>query len=367
MKYRFLAAVLAMSMLLSGCASLLARDFTSITPHSTTPTADGGDPSVIRAENYQGLVNALVYFVASGMEQGAIRIYNTWENMESDLEAACLEVVQEDPLGAYCVDYIKYSLDPVVAYYEADISITYRRTREQVTSIATATGTTAIRSELQQALSSFASERVLRISYFDGDENYIRTLCREAYLSTPDTALDMPELTISVYPETGRQRIVEILLSYHLDDQELARRQKELDQAQAQLLQNSTAFQVNDQLLELGGALLSGCSYLPEGGSTAYHALVEGQADSLGLSLSMALLCKKSGLECKIVEGALNEAHHCWVAVSTEKGWRHLDLTVFTGSDSSFLTDLEMESLGYSWDRDAVPVCGLPQEESPQE
>jgi len=366
-KYRFLAVVLAISMMLSGCASLLSRDFTSITPHSTTPTADGGDPSVIRAENYQGLVNALVYFVASGMENGSIRIYNDWEDMESDLEDACLEVVQEDPLGAYCVDYIKCSLDPVVAYYEADISITYRRTREQVTSIVTATGTTAIRSELQQALSSFAPECVLRISYFDGDEDYIRTLCREAYLSTPDTALDMPELTISVYPETGRQRIVEILLSYHLDAQELVRRQAQLDQAQAQLLLGLKSTQANAQLLEMTETLLSGCNYQPGSGSTAYHALVEEQADSLGLSLAMALLCQKLGLGYEIVEGALNGSPHCWIVVSTEAGWRHLDLTSFTGAEDSFHTDQELESLGYFWNRDAIPACGLPQDETPKE
>ena len=357
-KYRFLAAVLSISIMLSGCASLLNRDFTSITPHNTTPAADGGDPSIIRAENYQGLVNALVYFVSSGMEEGSIHIYNTWDSMESDLETACLEVVQEDPLGAYSVDHIKCALSPVVTYYEADISINYRRTREQVTSIATATGTTAIRSELQQALSSFALERVLRISYFDGDEDYIRTLCREAYLTTPGTALDMPELTISVYPETGRQRIVEIILTYHLDKQELTRRQEELALAQEQLLSTLTATQINAQLLETAHTLLSRCKYLSDGGSTAYHALTEGTADTLGLSLAMALLCQKRGLEYEIVEGTLNDLPHCWIAVFSESGWRHLDLTHFTNTEDSFRTDQELDALGYSWNRDTAPICG---------
>ena len=73
------------------------------------------------------------------------------------------------------------------------MQITYRRTREQVASIVDATGAAAIRSELSRALSSFSSEVVLRISYFEEDENYIHQLVRQAYLSNPATALDFPE------------------------------------------------------------------------------------------------------------------------------------------------------------------------------
>ena len=34
-------------------------------------------------------------------------------------------MVQEDPLGAYAVEYIKYSVTPIVGSYEADVQITY--------------------------------------------------------------------------------------------------------------------------------------------------------------------------------------------------------------------------------------------------
>ena len=36
------------------------------------------------------------------------------EELEGYLEAACLEVVQEDPLGAYAVEHIKYSVSSLV-------------------------------------------------------------------------------------------------------------------------------------------------------------------------------------------------------------------------------------------------------------
>ena len=45
MKWRLCAAVAALSLLLSGCSSLLARSYTSVTPHSATPLPRGTPPS----------------------------------------------------------------------------------------------------------------------------------------------------------------------------------------------------------------------------------------------------------------------------------------------------------------------------------
>lgn len=230
MKWRLCAAVAALSLLLSGCSSLLARSYTSVTPHSATPPAEG-DSSILRVENYQELVNALIYLISLGEEEGTVRMYNYDQDVEQSLSNACLEVVQEDPLGAYSVDFIRYDVTPIVSYYEAAVEITYRRTREQVSAIVAATGATAIRSQLKDLLSSFGTEAALRISYFEGDETYIQTLFREAYYASPDTALDLPEAQVYIYPqgeESGRQRIVEVLLTYHLEQKELQRRRTAL-------------------------------------------------------------------------------------------------------------------------------------------
>ena len=116
MKWRLCAAVAALSLLLSGCSSLLARSYTSLTPHSATPPAEG-DSSILRVENYQELVNALIYLISLGEEEGTVRMYNYDQDVEQSLSNACLEVVQEDPLGAYSVDFIRYDVTPIVSYY----------------------------------------------------------------------------------------------------------------------------------------------------------------------------------------------------------------------------------------------------------
>ena len=155
MKRWLCGALAALMALTTGCSAILNRDYTSVTPHSATPQADG-ESNTIRVGSYQELVNALIYLIGRGTEGGAIR----FDGGDSDetaiqqmLDEACLEVVQEDPLGAYAVEYIKYSVTPIVGSYEANVQITYRRTREQVAAIVDATGTAAIRSELSEALS----------------------------------------------------------------------------------------------------------------------------------------------------------------------------------------------------------------------
>lgn len=350
MKRQLLAGMTALTLLLTpGCSLMLSRDYVDVSAHNTTaPTAEG-DPSILRAESYQELVNALIYLISQGVETGAIRLYMDTESMEKELEEACLEV-QEDPLGAYAVEYIKYSVSPVVTYHQADVQITYRRSKEQIASIASVTGITAIRSELKSALTEFAPEQVLRISYFDGDEDYIQELVREAYYDALTAALGMPQAEVHIYPDSGRQRIVEILLTYPMETSELEKRQDLLEQEAARLSQPLSSLQGDAAFLAAGKAVLNAGGYRASGGSTAYDALLEGGADSEGLALAMTLLCEDLGLSCQVISGTLNGHSHFWNVVESSSGRRHVDLTTFATAGQSLWTDEEFSSLGYSWD-----------------
>ncbi len=345
-----------MSLLLAGCSSLLERDYTSVAPHNTAPATEG-DPSTLRADSYQELVNALIYFISGGMEVGTVRLYIDAENVEAFLSDACLEVVQEDPLGAYCVEFIKYTVDPVVTYFQADLQITYRRTREQVAAIVQATGVTAIRSELKSALVSFAPERALRISYFDEDENFILDLVRQAYYDAPACALGMPEVELSIYPDSGRQRIVELLLTYPLEHDTLEERRNDLAYVLEQLAQELGGLTGQRRIRSAAQSLLEAGSFDPEGGSTAYDLFHAGAADSEGFSLAFAALCQQLDLSCQVVQGTRLEEPHFWNVVHTPSGWRHLDLTADAGEEFPLYTDVQLEELGYVWQAGSVPQC----------
>ena len=344
-----LALLTAAALTLSGCSSLLEQEYTHITPHNAAPTAEG-DPSTLRADSYQELVNALIYLVDKGIEKGTVRLYTNQEDISADLEAACLEVVQEDPLGAYAVEYITYSTSSVVSYTEATVNITYRRTKEQVDSIVRATGITAIRSELASAMSSFKPECVLRISYFDEDESFIQELAKQAYYNVPAYALGMPELQVTLYPDSGQQRIVEILLTYSMEQVELEQRQSVLSQKLNQLSETLDTSSGDAGFVSAAQAIVSVGSYSENGGSTAYDLLKGGTANSEGFALTMAALCQNLGLPCRVVWGTLNGTPHFWNLVQSKSGWRHMDLTASNGESFPFYTDRQMMLAGYDYD-----------------
>ena len=352
---KMICAVMAALMLLStGCSSMLNRDYSSVTVHSATPTAEG-DANTMRVQNYQELVNALIYLINQGEESGSIRYSGEEADFKKLMDEACLEVKQEDPLGAYAVDYIKYSVISIVGSYEADVQITYRRTREQVASIVDATGAAAIRSELSRALSSFDTEVVLRISYFEEDEAYIQQLVRQAYLSNPATALDFPDAQVAMYPESGQQRIVEVTLTYHQSLQTLESWRNSLSREAVRICQPLTELTIKEKLDGITGTLQSLGAYSAQGGSTAYDALLGGGGDSQGVALAFSLLCRQVGITCSVVDGQKNGQSHFWNVVQTASGYRHVDLSR-TGS-VTYNVDQTMTQQGYVWDTQQVPAC----------
>lgn len=62
------------------------------------------------------------------------------------------------------------------------------------------------------------------MAYFVGDAASIAELVHQAYYDTPAAALGMPAVEIALYPDTGIQRIVEILLTYPGDAEALRRK-----------------------------------------------------------------------------------------------------------------------------------------------
>ena len=92
MKKRLLAGLLTGCIALSGCASMLERDYVSVTPHSST-TTDVGTSSVLRVENYPELVNSLIYFITNAEDSGVIRLYMDAASAEEMLYSARQEIM----------------------------------------------------------------------------------------------------------------------------------------------------------------------------------------------------------------------------------------------------------------------------------
>ena len=346
MNRRMWAAALALGLLLSGC-SLSGSAYTVVEPHAEHP-ALGEDASTVKASTYSELVNGVLFFVSQGMEKGVIQITDYNGDVEEDLNRACLEVAKDDPLGAYAVDFIKNDYTTILTTYEATITIAYCRSLEQISGLVNITGTSAIREEAARALAQFQPELVLRVGYFTGDGAAVEEQVRQAYYDTPAAALGMPQCTVALYPETGTQRIVEILLDYPEEASALRQKSQQL-QERAEGLLASIQHQITSRRLDLLMEALPGAVQvdLQAGGATAWDALVGGGADDEGLALAFQLLCDQLELEGQIVEGTLAGAPHFFNQVERNGQTVWVDLSRSTGQT---WTAAQLTELGYAWE-----------------
>lgn len=354
-------------MALVGCTSLLERDYVVVTTHSDVPEA-AAESDALRVENYQELVNALLYLVNQGEETGTLRLYGYDSDTASEeLTAACLEVSTEVPIGAYRVSYLQFDLTTIVSYLEADISITYRPGTQSMSTIPGAIGTSATRSLLAQGLESFQEEIVLQLNYFSGGTAELLELLERAYYEVPSAALGMPSVEIAFYPRTGVLRIAEITLSYPMASQLLPYTQTKLVTTAEELVADSGDLSGQDLIVELCRLVMEQGG-LSDGGDTAYDALLGGGATSEGLALALTLLSEERGVNCAVVQGTLNGVEHFWNVVYTPWGYRHVDISAFVAEDwqgetitednSPFFSDRTAVEEGYEWNRNWVSLCG---------
>lgn len=336
------------ALLLSGCSSLLDRPYVMVEPHTERP-ALSGDSSTIQVNTYSELVSAVLFLVSQGTEEGMIQLIDYRGEVEEDLNRACVEVAKDDPLGAYAVDFIKNSFTRVLTTYEATISITYRRTKEQVRSLVNVTSTSAIRKEVTEALAGYQPELVLRVGYFTGSEESVADLVRQAYYDAPATAMGLPECTVALYPEAGTQRIVEIVLTYPEEVEVMEERSAQLQQEVDTLLTPLRAQQSGDveRLAQLFSLVSKETRYDPDGGSTAWDAILGDGANSEGMALAFQLLAGGLGVESTLVEGTLEGQPHFWNRLSDDGGAHYVDLTRNRTGTTWSAEDLL--SLGYLW------------------
>lgn len=342
---KLIALLLAAALLgLAGCSAMLERSHREETPHEQAPGLSG-DSDALEARTYQQLVSAVLYLVSEGMEEGRIRLTDYFESdIDSALDAACLEVAREDPLGAYVVDYMEYDYTRVVASYEANVRVVYRRTREELRQMVNVTGSGAIRGELKRALKNFDSRVLLRTGYFDADEDYIAALARQAYLDSPEAALGMPTLDIALYPDSGYERIVEVDLTYPGSAEERERRKAALED-EAQKLGDRfrslpEARRAARLLEELPARLRRG------EGSTAYDALLGDGGGSEAAALAAALVFRAAEMECTVETGTLNGETRYWNVIQYPDGRYHVDLL---GESVRPRTAEEQAAAGYLW------------------
>lgn len=205
-------AALAALCLLTGCASLLEREYSTVEPHSST-FWESEAAGTLRAESYQDVVNDVLLLIGRHTESATIRLYNFSDDMTvaETLEQATTEIQQETPMGAYAVEYITSASHSQRGYYEISVQISYRRTEQQVQAVVNATSIEALPSLLDAALESGKSELAVRIGYWREDEDPARLEAMVSQIREKHGLTESPAWTVTCYPASGPVGLIEFV------------------------------------------------------------------------------------------------------------------------------------------------------------
>lgn len=368
MKRLVLCLVLIMS--LCGCGFLRETTFVAVEPHDEDYEVSL-DSSVITVSSYLSLKNAILNMVEDGVKEGVIRAESYQGNLTVDLDQAVTEVTQMSPLGAFAVEHMTYDYSKIVGYYEIHINTTFRRTLEEIRSVAYVNDLIALRVKLREAMSTY--EPILRVRIGDFEPFDLRDEITNIYMEHPEFALENPEASMESYPETGTQRILEIRFTYRNRPDELMACQEELAAQVEQLsliygssntdMTNAKRFfnRLGRDTMVVPDVDKDSESVLT---NSAYGVLIDNCGTSFGFAQAYALLMRSCNLECEVIAGAKEGVEHYWCLIHIDGQAYYVDPSSAVGmqnTDYFLMGNEEMARYGYLvWNASELPVVELP-------
>ena len=353
--------ILALALSLSACGSFFEKEYFSSSAYEP-PERESGYEGATEVSSYIELTIAVNNLVSEHGERGLLHFTNYSGDIAEDLAAACREVSTGTALGNYAVDYISYDLDRIVAYYEAEVYVYYKRSAEDLESMFSVNTDEAFYDVVRAALAGRETRLTVSIGASAIDEVGALDCVDAAYFSDPLACVERPGAEATVYTGGGLQRIVELELDYGATDSVLASRRGALENTIARLTGSATSESAAYRALQCAIALTDDCAHSEDAPGTLWSALMAGEADSEGMAVAYKALCDAAGIDCLVVEGRLDREEHYWNIITVDGESYHVDTsrTMELGYGATFLiSDAQMWG-GYWWDNSEYPECSGP-------
>ena len=350
---RFLALVLASFMLLlSGCARLFQKEYVSEKDYEDPEISGSSD--TLEIHDYSGLQRLLNAMVANFETHQSLIFTNYDGIIADDLSRACWELRSNTALGSYCVQDIEYTTEQVVAYCEADVTVTYKRSEEEVKGLSSVQTRSAVAQCITEALEEQKPKIAVLMNTNALTENDIKELVLQTCLDQPSLAVEIPTVDVTMFSGETSQRIFEITMRTSLSREETLQRREALREAVDEI---KTELDPNAANRALQAAVLTveRCELSGEPGATAYDALVLGKADSQGLAMAYRAVCDALNTDCLVINGQLDGGIHVWNIVTLDGERFHLDLVGYSGT---LWLQPDRDIWGrYWWNVDRYPAC----------
>jgi len=372
MRYAVLLLVVLLAIaLFSGCSYLLEREYRFSNAHVSTDNETGDMSMMIEVGDYDELKEQIMSYVRLHESELTVRLRDESDDVEQSLKVM-LNQLQNDPLYAYAVSTVAYHSYKILTYYEISFDITYSRSSLQIDGMLYADNMIGFEQQLGQRLLEYPEQVVFRVSNYSDNFN-IEALYRELCLSHPEVDTGILSISAQTYPDSGTERVVEIVVSYPEMAAILKRKSiKAEDQARQAVEQMPENLSTAEQYLWLHDYLCETAEYVRESEDpryrrdhyleySAYGALLEKTAVSEGYAKAYRLLCHLAGLRCELISGLNGGVSHMWNLILVDDQWYHVDCAdddMKNGIGYRFF-GISDESIGafHIWDTAAYPTC----------
>ena len=352
---KILALLMLLCLLLSGCSYWMNGSYSSVKPHKE-PAYQTEKPAVPVA-NYEEMVGALEFILATGAEDGVLSLrYEQEETARADLDRAISVLCKTNPFAAYGVETIDYSLGSGGGRNAASIQISYLPSRVRADKIQRVQSPADAKQIIGECLDNCDAGVVL---YLENPEqaDYDQMVADYA-LAYPQKVIETPEVTVSLYPEDGPKQIVEIKFSYQTSRAQLRTLQNRVAPVFTSASQYVTGDWTTTQKAQrLYDFLMNRYDYNIQTSITpAYSLLLHGVGDSRAFAVVYGAMCRQAGLDGHVVTGTRDGASWVWNAVRIDGGYYYIDLLRCDEKDS-FRLYTQAEMTNYVWDYSAYPVA----------
>lgn len=353
MKKHILAAALAVCVLLSGCSFWMDGSYHSVTPH--LPEKVDVKQDTVTIDSHEQLQSALTQQIEQGSASTVIYcLSGDTEQLQTSMAAAIQNLSETNGIFAYAVDDILYEIGQRNSQTAISVQISYLHGKQEIQKIHQVANMQDAAGLITDALEACEAGVVLRVDqYSDMD---MTQFIQDYVDMNPQTCMEMPQVTVMLYPETGEDRVVELTFTYQTSREALRNMQEAV-----QPVFSSAKNYVNadaehwEKYSQLYSFLMGRDTYTVRTSLTpAYSLLNHGVGDSKAFAVVYAAMCRQSGLDCQVVSGTRNGEAWCWNVLKVDGAYYHLDL-LGSSQSGGFSAKTAEQMTDYVWDYSAFP------------
>ncbi len=353
---RLIVLLIVACLLLSGCDSMLGGSYSSVKPHEGEDSVTQSDD--VSASSYSGLLRALEKMIEGGKEKGVISVANYNQLVVArDMEKAVESAKNEFPLGVYAVEEIRFELGSHTGRPAIAVELSYHDYAD-IKNVQYVKKMDDAKSAIAGALENFEPGMVLHINAYE--ERDLSQWVADHAERNPDKIMELPQVTVNYYPETGSERVLEIKFAYQSSRDTLRSLQGQVKKAFEAAGTLAAQAETEAQRYEVLYTYLTTQAedYKLETALTpSYSLLMHGVGDAYAFSTVYAAMCRQVGLTCIIVTGTRDGQPHRWNIVRLGETYYHLDILA-SMANYNYTLRVDDAMHGYVWDYSAYPVCG---------